>query len=96
MCPSRPPSRPPPSVEHHVWLEIGDTPRTLAFANDDLDRTERDKTAAVHFLRFELDAAQIAAVHAGAAVTIGIDHDELRCQATLAQTTAASLANDLA
>lgn len=85
-----------PSVEHHVWLEIGDTRRTLAFANDDLDRTERDKTAAVHFLRFELDAAHIAAVHAGAAVTIGIDHDELRCQATLAQTTAASLANDLA
>ena len=85
-----------PGVEHHVWLGIADTPRTLAFANDDLDRTERDKTAAVHSLRFELDAAQIAAVRAGAAVTIGIDHDELRCQATLAQPTAASLANDLA
>ena len=64
-----------PGVEHHVWLAIGDTPSPLAFANDDLDRTERDKTAAVHFLRFELEAAQIAAVRAGAAVTIGIDHD---------------------
>ena len=85
-----------PGVEHHVWLEIGDTPRTLAFANDDLDRTERDKTAAVHFLRFELEAPQIAAVRTGAAVTIGIDHDEIRCQATLTQKAAASLANDLA
>ena len=84
-----------PGVEHHVWLGIGDLPRTFAFANDDLDRTDRDKTAAVHFLRFELAADQIAAVSEGAAVTIGIDHDELRCQATLGAGTVALLAADL-
>lgn len=86
-----------PGVEHRIWLAIGDRPRSRAFANDDLERTdaERGKTAAVHFLRFELDAAQIAAVRAGAPVTIGIDHDELRCEATLAADTVASLANDL-
>ena len=84
-----------PGVEHRVWLEVGDRPRTFAVADEDLDRTDRDKTAAVHFLRFELDAAQVDAVHTGAAVTIGIDHDELRCQATLANATVASLAQDL-
>ena len=84
-----------PGVEHHVWLGIGDLPRTFAFANDDLDRTDRDKTAAVHFLRFELGADQIAAVSEGAAVTIGIDHDELRCRATLGAGTVALLAADL-
>ena len=85
-----------PGVEHHVWLEIGDLPRTFAHANDDLERTRDDKTAAVHFLRFELTGAQIAAIRAGRAVTFGIDHDELRCQATLANESVASLAADLA
>ena len=85
-----------PGVEHHVWLQVGALPRTFAFANDDMERTERDKTAAVHFLRFELDAAERAGVHGGAAVTIGIDHDELRCQATLAAESTAALAQDLA
>ena len=85
-----------PGVEHRVWLEIGDLPRTFAHANDDLDRSEHDKTAAVHFLRFELDPAQVTAVRAGATVTIGIDHDELRCQATLGSTTVSTLGEDLA
>ena len=84
-----------PGVEHRVWLQVGALPRTFAFANDDMERTERDKTAAVHFLRFELDDAQRAGVRGGAAVTIGIDHDELRCQATLAADSVAALAQDL-
>ena len=84
-----------PGVEDRVWLEIGATARTYAFANDDLDRPDRDRTAAVHFLRFELDDSQIAAVESGEPVTVGIDHDELRCQATLGPETVASLANDL-
>ena len=84
-----------PGVEHHVWLEAGDAPRTFACANDDLERTSRDKTAAVHFLRFELADAQIAAVRTGAPVTMGIDHDELRCETTLSAASVASLAADL-
>ena len=84
-----------PGVEHRVWVEIGDTTRTHAIANEDLDRSEPDKTAAVHFLRFELGGDRIAALAGRAAVTLGIDHDELRCQATLAPETVASLARDV-
>ena len=84
-----------PGVEHRIWLRLADLPPSFAFANDDLQRTDRDKTAAVHFLRFELDDAQRQAVRAGGAVTFGIDHDELRCQATLARESAAALAADL-
>ena len=84
-----------PGVEHHVWLEVGDLPRTIAFANDDLQRTNRDKTAAVHFLRFELTRRQVDAVRGGESVTMGIDHDELRCQTTLTAENVASLAADL-
>ena len=84
-----------PGVEHRVWLCIGDSPRAFAHANDDLERTERDKTAAVHFLRFELNERHIAGVRAGEAVAIGIDHDELRCEATLGAESVAALAADL-
>ena len=84
-----------PGVEHRVWLQVGGTPRTFAFANDDLERTERGKTAAVHFLRFELTEAQIAGVHQGTAVTMGIDHDELRCEIVLGKESIESLAGDL-
>ena len=84
-----------PGVEHRVWVAVGDTPRTHAVANEDLERSEPDKTAAVHFLRFELDAEQIAALADGAPVAIGIDHDELRGQTTLGADTVASLAHDV-
>ena len=84
-----------PGVEHRVWVAVGALPRTFAFANDDLDRTDGDKTAAVHFLRFEFDAEQVAGIGARAPVVIGIDHDELRCETTLAPATVASLARDL-
>lgn len=84
-----------PGVEHRVWVAVGGLPRTFAFANDDLERTDGDKTAAVHFLRFELGADQVAGIGAGARVAIGIDHDELRCETILAPATVASLAQDL-
>ena len=84
-----------PGVEHHVWLQVGDLPRAFAFANDDLERTDRDKTAAVHFLRFELGARQLTAAQSGAPLAFGIDHDELRCEATLNAESTASLLRDL-
>ncbi len=83
-----------PGVEHRVWLQVGDLARTFAFANDDLERSERDKTAAVHFLRFELDAERIAGVRGSAPVRVGIDHDELRCETTLGASAVAALARD--
>lgn len=82
-------------VEHRVWVGIGDRSKNFAFANDDLERTDRDKTAAVHFLRFEFDEAQIAAIHGGDSVSLGVDHRELWCQTTLADATLALLAKDL-
>ena len=84
-----------PGVEHRVWVGVGDAPRTFAVADEDLDRTDRDKTAAVHFLRFEMTPEQVDAIQAGAAVTLGIDHDELRCEVTLDDDTTAALARDL-
>jgi hypothetical protein len=64
-------------VEHHVWVRIADNAPAYAIANEDLPRSNDEKTAAVHFLRFNLTPALIAAVKSGAPIAIGIDHPEL-------------------
>lgn len=61
-------------VEDRVWLQVEDCERVYPFADEDLDRSRPNKTASVHFLRFELDPVIIAAVHGGAVILAGIDH----------------------
>ena len=73
----------------------GDGPRIFACANDDLERSTEEKAAAVHFLRFELDAAGIAGVKTGNTVRMGIDHEALPYETDVAPQVAASLADDL-
>ena len=82
-------------VEHTIWVQVGEGPKNLAIANEDLDRSTEDKTSAVHFLRFELDPASIAAAKAGATIRMGIDHDHLRCAVELSDASRRSLVADL-
>ncbi len=83
-------------VERAVWMQVADFSRVTPVANEDLDRTAADKTAAVHFLRFELTPAMVAAVKAGAAIAAGIDHPALQVATQLDATVRAALAGDLA
>ena len=55
-------------------------PRVYAIADEDLDRENDEKTSAVHFLRFELTPAMIAAFKAGRDVAIGVDHPNYRAE----------------
>ena len=57
-----------------MFVEVEGQPRVYAIADEDLERENGEKTAAVHFLRFELTPAMIAALKSGAAVGMGIDH----------------------
>jgi hypothetical protein len=61
-------------VEDRVWLQVADFERIHPIADEDLPRENAQKTSSVHFLRFELTPAMIAAVHRGATVRAGIDH----------------------
>ena len=83
------------NLEHTVWIQIGGTDKVLAIANEDLERSTDEKTSAVHFLRFEFDAAQRQAAREGAEIRMGIDHPELACEIVVPQPIAASLAGDL-
>ena len=62
-------------VEDRVYVEVGGFDRVFAIADEDLDRTDDEKTSAVHFLRFELPQEQVAALRSDALLAAGIDHD---------------------
>lgn len=61
-------------VEDRVWVQVAGQPRVYAIADEDLERETDKKTSAVHFLRFELTPAMIAALRQGAALAMGVDH----------------------
>ena len=60
-------------IEGRSWLRVTGHEAVYAIADEDLERTTDEKTSAVHFLRFELSPAMIAALKSGAALAAGID-----------------------
>ena len=62
-------------IEDRVYVNVADFDRVYAIADEDLERADKEKTSAVHFLRFELPAEQVAALKNGASLAAGIDHD---------------------
>ena len=67
-------------IEDRVWVQVNSYDRVWAIADEDMDRSNDEKTSAVHFLRFELTPMMIAAVKEGVPVAVGIDHDAYRYQ----------------
>ena len=83
-------------VEDRVWVQAKGCPRVYAIADEDLERETGEKTASVHFLRFELEPAMIAALRNGAALSAGVDHANYAATVSpLDATVRASLVNDL-
>ena len=69
-------------IEDRLWVQVEGTPRVYAIADEDLERENDDKTSAVHFVRFELSDAMAAALKRGAALSVGVDHDNYRAEAS--------------
>jgi hypothetical protein len=65
-------------IEDRCWVQVAGHERVFAIADEDLERENEEKTSSVHFLRFELTPAMVAAAKGGAAVAIGMDHDSYR------------------
>jgi len=63
-------------IEDRVWVQVDGQPRVQAIADEDLERENDEKTSSVHFVRFELTLAMIAALKSGAGLAIGVDHPE--------------------
>ncbi|MCW5572761.1 MAG: DUF3501 family protein [Steroidobacteraceae bacterium] len=83
-------------IEDRCWVRIGDGERVFAIADEDLERENDEKTSAVHFLRFELSEAMVAALRAGAPLAAGMEHAAYSHSVTAAEDTRLALLADLA
>jgi len=87
-------------VEDCLYAQVGDGDgdgdgnRIACIANEDLERTIGEKTSAVHFVRFEFDAASIASLKAGTPLTFIIDHTHYRHRSRLTSDQLAALSAD--
>lgn len=84
-------------IESRAWVRVTGFERVYAIADEDLERATGDKTSAVHFLRFELSPAMVAAAKQGAPIAMGIDHEAYtHTVAAVPENVRRSLAGDLA
>ena len=83
-------------IERTVFAEVGGHGRAITHADEDMDRSDADKTSAVHFLRFDFAPAQIAALRTGAPLAFGIEDARMPLRATPSAQTRAALLADFA
>lgn len=83
-------------IEDHVWVRVGDGDKVYAIADEDMERSNEEKTSSVHFLRFQLIDEMVAAAKSGADIGFGIDHPNYTFSVAAVPTaTRTSLATDL-
>ncbi len=63
-------------IEDKIWLRVADHAPVYAIADEDLARENEEKTASVHFLRFELTPVMIRTLKFGADIAMGCDHPQ--------------------
>jgi hypothetical protein len=64
-------------IETKVWMQVDGCDKVYPIADEDLDRSDGDRTSTVHFLRFELSSQMVAALQGGAKLFAGIDHPRM-------------------
>jgi len=82
-------------IEHLIWVAVAGHDRVYAVANEDLERSNDEKTSAVHFLRFELTAAMISSLFDGAALSMGVEHNGYPHEIQVQEPSRSALLNDL-
>lgn len=81
-------------IEDRVYAEVEGFPRIFAIADEDLERSNSEKTAAVHFLRFEFGEEQVQALRNGAPLAFGIDDPRMPFRKALEDEQRAALIAD--
>ena len=82
-------------VEHRVYVQVTGHDRVLAMANEDMPRSTDEKTAAVHFLRFEFTDEMIQDLQKDpTALMMGVDHPAYSDHVNVNGDTATALIKD--
>jgi hypothetical protein len=82
-------------VEKALYVQVEGFDRVHPIANEDLERETEDKTSSVHFVRFELNDAMIAAAKQGAQIRAGIEHPAYTEETVIEPAVRDSLVGDL-
>lgn len=82
-------------IEDLIWIQVEGFERVYAISNEDLERSNAEKTSAVHFMRFELEPEMIAALRSGAALTMGASHEFYAHETIVAEDIRQALLEDL-
>ena len=83
-------------IENNLWLKIQGFSEIYPISDEDLERSDEDKTSAVHFLRFQLDHEMINGLKDGCELSAGINHPEYEFTVNpIAQNISESLISDL-
>lgn len=82
-------------IEKKLWVRVGDHDPVYAIANEDMDRETEEKTAAVHFVRFELTPDMLAKAKSGGKISMGIDHAAYKYNVIVADNIHLALIKDL-
>ncbi|GGX71536.1 DUF3501 family protein [Saccharospirillum salsuginis] len=61
-------------IEEAVWMKVNGFDKVHPITNEDLERSNDEKTSSVHFMRFELAPEMVQAVKAGADIYTGCNH----------------------
>ncbi len=67
-------------IEEKIWIKFEGCDKVYPIANEDLERTTEEKTSSVHFLRFEFSDDMVAAAKQGAAMAMGIEHENYQVE----------------
>ena len=82
-------------IENLVWIQVDGYDPVYAISNEDLERSNEEKTSAVHFMRFELEPDMITALRNGAALKMGSSHESYRYSTDIDQPIREALLADL-
>ena len=82
-------------IEKTVWVRVDDSEKVFAISNEDLTRDNNEKTASVHFMRFELTKNMHAQAKVGLPIYFGIDHPLFKTEVVVLPEIQKSLVQDL-
>lgn len=82
-------------IEDLVWIQVDGYDKVWAIPDEDLERSNDNKTSSVHFMRFELTDDMIARLKDGAQLCMGVEHSVYTHSVELEDEIKNSLINDL-
>jgi hypothetical protein len=82
-------------IEKTFWVRVDDSEKVFAISNEDLTRDNNEKTASVHFMRFELTKNMHAQAKVGLPIYFGIDHPLFKTEVVVPPEIQKSLVQDL-